>query len=407
MFRKLFAHIRTGFLLEFAYPISFLFFLVVLPLAFTGATGAGLSGLMDSRNDAPQAYTDQIAVVSRDEGSLVEALLEALAKNGLDSRRVEALPEESYGLEIPADFSERLLSGEAVTLTLHTLPGDSTSQAVEQYVQAAIGRLGGAVLLAEMGRDQAKESGFVNGIAEEEAYFEDLLRETLAGSEDPIATTEMHWAGGVEVVTDRTSPTSAEQASAGQIVTWTQITFLAAAEVFVAERESGTLRRLLVSRSSRALTLTGKLLSRLILGLLQMTILFVGGVLIFGVQWSRDTAALIAVSLAFALATVGLGMLLATFVKSRNQANSIVVGLAMGFSALGGAWYPLEITPPLYRQLVQVLPSTWAMQAYTELLVRGSGLQEVLPAVGVLLGFAVVFIGLGLLRFNKLEQDHG
>ncbi len=403
MFRKLFAHIRTGFLLEFAYPISFLFFLV-LPLAFTGAIGAGLSGTMDSRNDAPQDYTDQIAVVSGDEGFLVDVLLETLAENGLDPQRVEALPEEAFGLEIPADFSEKLLSGEEVALTLHTLPTTSTSQAVEQYVQAAIGRLGGAVGVAEMGRDKAKEAGLVNGIAEEEAYFEDLLRETLAGSEDPIATTEIDWAGEVEVVMDRTSPTSAEQASAGQIVTWTQITFLAAAEVFVEERESGTLRRLLVSRSSRSLTLTGKLLSRLLLGLLQMTILFVGGELIFGVRWSQDPAALIAVSLAFALATVGLGMLLATFVKSRNQANSIVVGLAMGLSALGGAWYPMEITPPLYRQLVQVLPSTWAMRAYTDLLARGAGLQAVLPAVGILLGFAVVFTGLGLLRFNKLEQ---
>jgi ABC-2 type transport system permease protein len=161
----------------------------------------------------------------------------------------------------------------------------------------------------------------------------------------------------------------------------------------------------LVSRASRALTLTGKLISRLLLGLVQMTVLFVGGALIFGVQWSQDPAALIAVSLAFALATVGLGMLLATLVKSRGQASSVVIGLAMGLSALGGAWYPMEITPPLYRQLVQVLPSTWAMRAYTDLLVRGAGLREVLPAVGVLLGFAAIFITLGLLRFRKLEQS--
>jgi ABC-2 type transport system permease protein len=298
-----------------------------------------------------------------------------------------------------------LLAGEDVTLTLHIQPTSSASEAVEQYVRAAAGRVGGAAMVARMGVDQAREDGRVSGEAEEAVYFEALLKDTLAGSEDPIAVTQLDWAGEVNVTADRSSPTSAEQASAGQIVTWTQITFLAAAEVFVSERESGTLRRLLVSRSSRALTLTGKLISRLLLGLVQMTVLFVGGALIFGVQWSQDPAALIAVSLAFALATVGLGMLLATLVKSRGQASSVVIGLAMGLSALGGAWYPMEITPPLYRQLVQVLPSTWAMRAYTDLLVRGAGLREVLPAVGVLLGFAAIFITLGLLRFRKLEQS--
>lgn len=404
MFRKLFAHIRIGFLLEFAYPISFLFFLV-LPLAFTGAVSAGLSGLMDGAEEAPSSYKTWIAVKSDDEGFLVDSLLATMAENDLDPQLVDELPEDTFALEIPADFSQRLLAGEDAGLTLHILPTSSASEAVEQYVRAAAGRVGGAALVAQMGLDQALEGGRVESEAEEAAYFEALLKDTLSESGEPIGTIQLDWAGDLNVVADRSSPTSAEQASAGQVVTWTQITFLAAAEVFVGERENGTLRRLLASRSSRALTLTGKLLSRLLLGLVQMTILFVGGALIFGVQWSRDPLALIAVSLAFALATVGLGMLLATLVKTRGQASSVVVGLAMGLSALGGAWYPMEITPPIYQQLVKVLPSTWAMGAYTDLLVRGASLRDVLPAVGILLGFAVVFTSLGLLRFSKLEQN--
>ncbi|MCB2209939.1 ABC transporter permease [bacterium] len=403
MFRKLFAHIRTGFLLEFAYPISFLFFLI-LPLAFTGAVSAGLSGMMSGAEDAPRTYKTWIAVYSEDKSFLVDALLETMAANDLDPQLVDELPEDAFALEIPANFSERLLAGQSVNLTLHIRPTSSASEAVEQYVRAAAGRVGGAAMVAQMGLDQAREGGRVDGDAEESAYFETLLQDTLSASEDPIATTRLDWAGQVNVTADRSSPTSTEQASAGQIVTWTQITFLAAAEVFVTERENGTLRRLLASRSSRALTLTGKLLSRLLLGLVQMTVLFVGGALIFGVQWSRDPLALIAVSLAFALATVGLGMLLATLVKTRGQASSVVVGLAMGLSALGGAWYPMEITPPLYQKLVQVLPSTWAMRAYTDLLVRGAGLRDIMPAVGILLAFAAVFITLGVLRFGKLEQ---
>jgi len=124
---------------------------------------------------------------------------------------------------------------------------------------------------------------------------------------------------------------------------------------------------------------------------------------LFGVNWGRDPLAVALVSFAFALAMVSLGILLATVVKTRGQANSVVVGLSMGMAALGGAWYPMEITPPLYRQVVQILPSTWAMRAYTDLLARGADVERVLPYVGVLLGFALVFALVGTLRFQHYE----
>ncbi len=402
MIRKLLAMIRNEFLVEFAYPLSLLFFLV-LPLLFTAAVGLGLGGMMDGGNDEPPDIRARLYVVSADDGPLVENLFESLSTSNLLPQRVETLPEDVFGLEVPADFSARLLAGEAVTVTLHTLPTTSRSQAVEQYVQAAISRLGGAALVAEMGATQARESGLAATNAEARAFFDGVFEDTLAASQQPNTVPELRWAGDAAVETPRDLPTSAEQASAGQVVTWVQITLLGAAEVIVNERRGGTLRRLLVMPAHRATVLGGKLLARLTLGAVQMTLLFAGGAWLFGVNWGQDALALAAVSLAFALATVGLGMLVATVVRTAEQASSVVVGLAMGLAALGGAWYPLEITPPLYRQIVQILPSTWAMRAYTDLLVRGAGLRDVLPAIGALLLFATAFTALGVWRFNRYE----
>ncbi len=401
MFRKLLAIIRTDILLEFGSPISLVFFLI-LPLIFTAAISAGLGGLMDG-DSAPSSVAATLYVLNEDQGSLAGILLENLQDNALEPVLVSTLPEDQFGLEIPAGFSEGLIAGETVVVTLHTLPTTSASQAVEQYVNAAISRLGGAVLVSERGLQPAQESGSLGSQAEEEAYFSRILEGTLAAAENPPATSDLRWAGEGVVSEAQDGVTSAEQASAGQIVTWVQITMLAAAEVFVNERESGTLRRLLVSSSPRFLTLGGKMASRLVLGLIQMAVLFLGGALLFGVHWGRDPLALAAVSLAFALSTTALGMFIATLVRTRSQASSIVVGLAMGLSALGGAWYPLEITPLVYRQIVKIIPSTWAMQAYTDLLARQAGLKEVLPAVGVLAGFAALFLLLAMLRFRKLE----
>ena len=405
MFKKLLAMLRIGFLLEFAYPISFLFF-IILPLIFTAAVGAGLSGMMAPEEESePEPFRQQIYILSEDSGLLVDHFLDALAEYNLKPVIVEVLPEDVFYIELPSDFSKNLLAGSKTAITLHILPTTSTSQAVEQYVNSALSRLGGAALVAKMGLEQAVNSELVIGEEEEQAYFEKILVETLAASQNPVAKTEVIWAGNVNIESTRTTATSAQQASAGQIVTWTQITLLAAAEVFVAERETGTLRRLLVAPARRSLILIGKLLSRLTLGLVQMALLFFGGAVLFGVNWGRDPLALAAVSLAFALSSVSLGMLVATFVKTRGQANSVVIGLAMGLSALCGAWYPLEITPPFYRQLVQITPSSWAMRAFTDLLVRNAALRDVLPAIGMLLLFTIVFLTIGGLRFRNIEQE--
>ncbi len=401
--QRLRAMIRNEFLLEFTSPIS-LFFFLVLPLLFTAAVGAGLGGMMDQNDETPQEVRIPLYVQTQDQGPLVEALLAVLPKANLDPKVVEVLPEEQFGLEIPAYFSAALFNGDMVTLTLHVLPDNRASSAVEQAVRAAQGRVGGSALVVQMGLDQARQAGVVRSPDQEVQFSREVLTEVLAAAQQPPAEAQVRWVEGATITDDANAmATSAEQASAGQLVTWVQITLLGAAEVLVSERLGGTLRRMLVLPTSRRTILMGKLLARLLLGLLQMTVLLVGGAVLFGVNWGRHPLAVALVSLAFALATVSLGVLLATIVKTRGQAGSLVVGLSMGMAALGGAWYPLEVTPPLYRQVVQMLPSTWAMRAYTDLLARGADLGQVLPYVGILFGFALIFIMVGVLRFRHYE----
>lgn len=400
--RRLVAMVRVEFLNEFSSPISLVFFFL-LPLLFTFAVGAGLGGMMDPGDGPVEEVRIPIFVRAGDDGPLVDALLDVLWAANLDPVSVDVLPEDSFGLVIPADFSATLLDGGTPILVLQTLPNNSAAPAVEQALMAARGRVGGAALVAEMGVEQARPSDVVSTAAEEKAFFVEVLEATLDATADPPAVPEVRWPAGVAVTDTRDTTTSAEQASAGQIVTWVQITLLGAAEVLVAERLGGTLRRMLVMPTSRRAILGGKLVARLLLGLAQMALLLVVGALLFSVGWGRRPGAVAVVSVAFALATVSLGILLATFVRTEGQANSLVVGLSMAMAALGGAWFPLEVTPQLYRQVVQVLPSMWAMRAYTDILVRGADVAAVLPHVGVLVGFAVAFMGLAVWRFGRYE----
>jgi ABC-2 type transport system permease protein len=397
---RLWGIIRTDFLRRFDGPTAWVFFLL-LPFLFTAVVGAGLRGMMDPSDAPPEEVRITLAVVRHAESPLVEALFAALESVNFNLDVVETFTDDVFGLIIPADFSARLLAGEEVELTLHVRSDSSNTPAVEQAVQAAIGRVGGAARVAQSGVEQAREAGLLTA-DEEAAFFSELLLDTLTAVETPAAVAEVVWPEGVTLATGAQDlANSVEHASAGQIVTWVQITLLGAAEVLVDERLRGTLKRMLVMPTSRALILGGKVLATMLAGLLQMAILLIGGAALFNVGWDRAPLAVTVVSVAFALAVAGMGLLLATFVRSSGQASSAVVGVSMTTAALGGAWFPLEITPPLFRQIVQILPSTWAMRAYTDILARSATLGDVLPAVGVLLGFAVIFSLAGVWRFNR------
>lgn len=81
-----------------------------------------------------------------------------------------------------------------------------------------------------------------------------------------------------------------------------------------------------------------------------------------------------------------------------EQDCSAPTGMVMAL--LGGCWYPLELFPSFVQSAVKVLPTTWAMQGMLDLTLRGQGLGAILPEAGVLLGFAVVFLMIGVLRFK-------
>jgi ABC-type Na+ efflux pump permease subunit len=135
-------------------------------------------------------------------------------------------------------------------------------------VRAAAGRLGGGALIAELGASQAETLEVVTTPADRRTFFNGVLTETLEASPDPPAVVQVRWADDVNAAASPSAgATGPEQASAGQLVTWVQITLLGAAEVLVDERQRGTMRRMLVTPAARASILGGKLLPRLVPGL--------------------------------------------------------------------------------------------------------------------------------------------
>ena len=378
--------------IEFSERMTWVVFFV-LPLLFTAVLGVSMgSAFSTGETRIP------VRVVDEDGSRLSRHIVDALASSS--SLAVQsAAGEAKVPLEvvIPRGTEARVLQGDEAVVHVRRLEKSVNAVSAAASVRAALTPVVRAASVARLVLQTAERLRPFASPTERKAFF-------YAAFEAAYRALE-HVPVRVEVKSVGRGPQAAglsgfEQASAGQLVTWTLITLLGAAEALVSERVRGTLRRLLVMPVSKTVILTGKMVGRLSLGVMQMVILILAGQWFFHVNWGRSPLALTVVALTFALSVVALGIALSTLVRDPRQANGVIVLSSLTLAALGGAWWPLEITPPLYQKVAHLLPSTWAMQAFTVIIARGGGVSDVLPEIGVLLAFTALFLALGVWRLR-------
>lgn len=170
------------------------------------------------------------------------------------------------------------------------------------------------------------------------------------------------------------------------------------------DRRTGAWRRLLAAPVSRSRALIASLVPYVLIGGVQLAFLFGTGVLVFGMEIAGSVGALVAVSLALVYCAVSLGLLFAALGGSERQLGAFgsVVLLVMGI--LGGCMVPRLLMPPEMQAIGLAVPHGWALDGYYDVLVRtGTGIAEVVPAVGALVGFGTLFAMFGVAWFRFEE----
>jgi ABC-type multidrug transport system permease subunit len=176
---------------------------------------------------------------------------------------------------------------------------------------------------------------------------------------------------------------------------------MAVAMSFASERHTGTWRRLLASPVPRWQTLVGKLVPYYLISLVQLAFLFGLGAGVFGMKIAGSVPALCVLSLALSLCAVCLGMLFASFGATEKQIGSIVSVVLLVMGLLGGCMFPRLLMPPAMQQIGHIVPHSWALDGYTDLLIRkGTGLADIASPIAALCAFAAGFAILGLWRFR-------
>lgn len=173
------------------------------------------------------------------------------------------------------------------------------------------------------------------------------------------------------------------------------------ARSFIAERDQGTLRRLQLAPVSNAAVLIGKTLPFYLTSVLQLSLLFICGRLLFGMSWGPEPVYLIPVILCTSLAATSLGLLLATLVHTDQQVSAYGTSLVLVLGGISGCLFPRVWLPSGMKQISLATPHAWALEAFDAVLARSTVDQIVIfDCCAILLAFAAAFFLCGWWRFR-------
>lgn len=413
--------------------------LLLMPLVFIFVMSLAMSGMYSSGEDS-SAPPLTVVVVNNDVGDAGAALLTQLRTvDGLElleqydgevltRARADALlnaQKEDIALIIPSNYSEMLRQA---------MFNNSTGAELELIVDPAVSSQ--FLMLVE---------GAIQGIGQQSAMMSmlpeslDTISTTLQGLGAIIPSSAMNTLkrdlvnpdSEGEAITDNQAnannlnnlislkktrpsdipvmqrgPTAVEQ----NVPAYALFGIFFIAEVLALnlkrEREDGTYRRLLVAPMARASLFLGKLLAFLSINLIQIILMFAVGVFIlplFGAPrlgLGLHPLGLLVISIAVSLAANALGLLIAAVTKSSSQVISVSLMLIIPMAVLGGVMVPRFVMPNFMQDLGRFSPHTWALDGYHEIILRGGTVMDIMPHSGVLLGFAMVFFVVALLRFR-------
>lgn len=185
----------------------------------------------------------------------------------------------------------------------------------------------------------------------------------------------------------------------GVILTTTMI--LMTALSIVRERERGSFEFLIATPVSRLELMIGKILPYIGIGLIQIVIVVVTGLVLFRVPAAGSLIDLGIVSIFFIAANLILGLVISSITASQFQATQLSFFFFLPSVLLSGFMFPFDSMPAPAQWLGETLPLTHFIRAARGILLRGSSLFEHLGEIGAMLLFSIIGFVLATRLFKK------
>ena len=169
------------------------------------------------------------------------------------------------------------------------------------------------------------------------------------------------------------------------------------------EMDSGTLDRVLSTRVGMGGLLAGKWLFISLTGLLQLSVMFLWGRLVFGLDLFSHLPGFLIMTAFTASAAAGFGLMLATLARTRAQLSGMGTIVILTMSALGGSMFPRFLMSETMQRFGLLTFNAWALDGYLKVFWRDAPLWQLWPQLLVLTLLAAAFMTLARVFARRWE----
>jgi ABC-2 type transport system permease protein len=179
------------------------------------------------------------------------------------------------------------------------------------------------------------------------------------------------------------------------------VTALVTAMGLAKERETGTLEQILVTPIRPAILLAGKCLPYVMFGLVDILAILLLGNLVFDVPFRGSFGVIALASFLYLFSTLGVGILIATFSSSQQQAMLGTFGFMLPAMLLSGFMSPISSMPAWLRPFTLLIPIRHFVEIMRGCLLKGASLHELAPQMIALAVLGVGLLAISVVRFRK------
>jgi ABC-2 type transport system permease protein len=172
---------------------------------------------------------------------------------------------------------------------------------------------------------------------------------------------------------------------------------------FFAEHGWGTWERMQAMATTTEVVI-GKLLPGFVIITVQMIGLFAIGDLALGLNSKGSLLSLLIIAPAMAFCVLSLCFAIVAFCQTLSATDAVSNLLMLVFASLGGALALTTALPQWAQTIAPVIPSHWAMEASTNVILKGEGIGSVIGPTAVLLAFTAGFTAVALMRFRPTDS---
>lgn len=179
-----------------------------------------------------------------------------------------------------------------------------------------------------------------------------------------------------------------------------QATLLTASAV-VRERERGTIEQLIVTPICPYELMLGKILPYAVIELLVVGEVLLVGTLWFGVPIRGSLILLVAIACLFLVSTLALGLLISTIAHTQFEAFQLSFLTLLPSVFISGFIYPIDAMPAALQLISKIIPLTYFLVVVRGIIIKGVGIEALLPQIAALTIFGAALLTIASLRFRK------